>query len=163
MPRRVLMKSRARPMTQTLTGVIAAAGTLTSPTTTNGTNVLNLASAGFSASEPLRALLLFCSSSTSFAATNGNGSICQGFVTNDGGSIQQGFNFVNDVDATATGDVQRGINTTAALRNVTGDATVLYTADCTAFTDTGATFNLDNSARYRSYCFLLGVGRFGYD
>jgi hypothetical protein len=119
-----------------------AVGTITAPTgAANQTTAVDVSSLGFSGSEPLRAVLLFTSYRTATGAQDGDIRWCNGFVTNDGGSIQHAYHTFFSADAAATDDTARGINTTAALKGFSGGATptVEYVATATTFTTTGFT------------------------
>lgn len=112
------------------------------PTGAGGTQAVDL-SATFSGSEPLRAVRFAAGKNTANGAIDPGGAIGQfsvGFATNDGGSIQQGYIAMGDVDAAANADLSFGSGTGAALKGFTnGSASIDYEMDVTTFTDTGFT------------------------
>lgn len=119
-----------------------AVGTITAPTgAANQTTAVDVSSFGFSASEPLRAVKFFTSYRTATGAADGDIRWCNGFATNDGGTIQHAYHTAYSADTVTTEDTGRGINTTAALKGFSAGTTptVEYVATCTTFTTTGFT------------------------
>jgi hypothetical protein len=145
MPRPVLIANR-RPASgvappPVAEGVITAYDTFISPTTNGSNSVLNFSGWGFSSSQPLRGLLLWSSGIASSGVSAGPGQWSQGFISNDGGVIQQAFGFSNDMDGVDLTQQQRGLGTSACLRNMIDDTNVDFIASCTGFTSNTITIN----------------------
>jgi hypothetical protein len=95
---------------------------------------------GFSAGEPIRAILFFAGYATAAGTQDADGILSIGWATNDGGSIQQGYLSYFDDDVVGTADTAAGCDTTAALKWFNaGTPVVDGEMDVTTFTDTAVT------------------------
>ena len=114
---------------------------------------------GFSAGEPIRAILFFAGYATAAGTQDADGILSIGWASNDGGSIQQGYLSYFDDDAAGTADTAAGVNTTAALKWFNaGTPTVDGEMDVTTFTDTAVTVTWTDppTSAVRIHWFAIG-------
>lgn len=139
--------------------LITRKGVITAPTT-NGNTVNTDLSAVFSAGEPIRAIILWCENATAAGTTDGDGIFSFGFVTNNGGSIQQGYISYFEDDAAGSGANARGINNTACLKTFSANATptVDMEVDLTTFNDDDFTLTFTDApaAAIKIHYFAIG-------
>lgn len=116
-------------------------GVITASTSNGATSPIDLTADGFSASEPLRAVILWSTGATAVERIRTSNRWSHGFGSNDGGSIQQAYLTGYSLDAIGTSDTARGLNTTAILKGFSAGSTptVDYECDLTSFSDTGFT------------------------
>src|SRR5687768_7772420 len=105
--------------------VVATKGVITAGTSDGSTATPTLT--GFSAGEPLRAVIFWASDSIAAGSrdlgSNVAGGLAIGFASNDGGSIQQGYALCSELDGVGTSDTARGDGTGAALKKFSANVT----------------------------------------
>jgi hypothetical protein len=118
--------------------VVTAKGVITASTSDAATSVVT--PTGFSASQPLRAIILWCAYNTA-DGTVADARFHIGFGTNDGGSIQQGgVGVYCKGSSNADSDTATANNTTWILRGFSdATPTLEFEIDLTAFSDTSFT------------------------
>jgi len=100
---------------------------------------------GFSAGEPLKAIILTCTAQTADGTVNANQSFCLGLGTDRGGTPQQYYNTLFSLDAAAAADVAGGHNSTDILKLFSASApTVDVEIALDSFSDTQFSLNWQN-------------------
>jgi hypothetical protein len=142
--------------------VKARKGVMTAPASANGTVSVDLTGDGFSATDPLRAIIFWAEGSTAEEVAAANAVTGRGVATHDGGAIQQwciATTGSNNQGTTITG---RGNNTNGCILQLVNSSATATAVDLkgsvTTWTDTGFTVTFSSTVSGRKIHYMAWGG-----